>query len=419
MSTEQSFIVTVVHGTFVRDAEWAQEGSPLIAAIRHALGDNAHIVRFRWSGRNSNSARMLAATELRAHLQREEYGRPSARHVLFAHSHGGNVVMYALAEPELRSRVAGVITMSTPFILARPRGLGPNDGRAILSLLGLPTLAATLLANRLLHLQGLWKWLPALIAGVVGGMIMLWGERYLKQRRKQMAGMVLPEMPDLRALLLRIVGDEASIGLVAAQFSVWFSNRLWRMLSFPLEWLDHAMYGRGTRSSALVQRAYWHLIIYLILMLLLIAGTKAAFGTYPKLWGQITGWGTLILNYLAIGSLWALALLGVPLAIVLAISSPFTLLAGLGGPATTLLYEVSIESTPVGKWSVVQFPEPDAVATGFDLNAGDSGAPQWGPWVPRHLGLYTDPRALQCIEQWLQSLTVNTPPDDAIPFGAA
>ena len=52
--------------------------------------------------------------------------RRSAHHGIVAHSHGGNVALYALRDVALRRKIDGVVTLGTPFIHCRPRPLeGP------------------------------------------------------------------------------------------------------------------------------------------------------------------------------------------------------------------------------------------------------------------------------------------------------
>jgi hypothetical protein len=54
-------------------------------------------------------------------IQVREY--PNAHHFVVAHSHGGNVAMYALADESLASRVSGVVCLGTPFFACKPRNL--------------------------------------------------------------------------------------------------------------------------------------------------------------------------------------------------------------------------------------------------------------------------------------------------------
>ena len=46
---------------------------------------------------------------------------PDARHFIVAHSHGGNVALYAIRNPVIRLVIDGIVTLATPFLSARPR----------------------------------------------------------------------------------------------------------------------------------------------------------------------------------------------------------------------------------------------------------------------------------------------------------
>ena len=66
---------------------------------------------------------MKAAVKLRADLYQAIHDYPSSKHVIIAHSHGGNVALYALKDAELRSRVSGLVTLATPFLFVESRRL--------------------------------------------------------------------------------------------------------------------------------------------------------------------------------------------------------------------------------------------------------------------------------------------------------
>jgi hypothetical protein len=76
---------------------------------------------FEWSGRNTNDARVTAGRELARCLHDRAQQYPSAKHAIIAHSHGGNIALYAASAsgiPDLK-----VATLGTPFIQASPRHL--------------------------------------------------------------------------------------------------------------------------------------------------------------------------------------------------------------------------------------------------------------------------------------------------------
>ena len=125
-------VVTLVHGTFARHAPWMQdtpkkvEEGALCSALRGIEG--TAIRRFCWSGGNSHSARLQAGDDLALYLSQLRMEFPDAQHFVIAHSHGGNVAMYAmeakLSDGEKHGDgIAGVITLATPFITLRKRQL--------------------------------------------------------------------------------------------------------------------------------------------------------------------------------------------------------------------------------------------------------------------------------------------------------
>lgn len=118
--SEPTAVVTLVHGTFARDAPWTRPDSVLSTALERA---GCHVTRFAWSGRNSHRARWHAAGELVAHLQQQVTKHPRARQWVIAHSHGGNVALHAADRLRAVRRKARVTTvaLATPFLHARAR----------------------------------------------------------------------------------------------------------------------------------------------------------------------------------------------------------------------------------------------------------------------------------------------------------
>ena len=114
-------VVTLVHGTFAKDAEWVQEGSTLRGEIASALGDHGCEVVFdvfKWSGRNSHKARIKAGYQLADHIRELKKRYPISKHFIVAHSHGGNVALFAHKHLEDEQHVLGIATLGTPFIYA-------------------------------------------------------------------------------------------------------------------------------------------------------------------------------------------------------------------------------------------------------------------------------------------------------------
>ena len=135
-------VVTLVHGTFARGAAWCHPTARLCSAIASALKGTVQFRTFQWSGKNTNQARLAAADELASFLEEGLSAYPKSQHVIVAHSHGGNVALYALrqlARPEI-----SLVALATPFIEATPRSI-----RGHLDMIGkvLPYVIGWLLLN--------------------------------------------------------------------------------------------------------------------------------------------------------------------------------------------------------------------------------------------------------------------------------
>jgi hypothetical protein len=98
---------------------WTRPHSPFRDTLERDLGRPVVFREFRWSGHNSHLDRLVAAEHLREHLRTVSADYPAARQVVIGHSHGGNVVLYALRDPDIRQRVAAVVTLATPFLKVR------------------------------------------------------------------------------------------------------------------------------------------------------------------------------------------------------------------------------------------------------------------------------------------------------------
>jgi hypothetical protein len=97
---------------------------PCASILRPHLPGRVVYHRFRWSGWPSHLARDHAACRLRARLLKCVQNNATAHHCVIAHSHGGNIVCYALRDAaELVEQLDCIITLSTPFLSVRERNL--------------------------------------------------------------------------------------------------------------------------------------------------------------------------------------------------------------------------------------------------------------------------------------------------------
>lgn len=131
-----SLVMVLIHGTrpqlFGRDLmappTWTRRDSPFRNILANALGEEPLFVEFEWSGTNAHAARLDAAARLADLLRQLRREHPIARLVVVAHSHGGNVALYAVrqlatTEGAAPHPVDGVVCLGTPFLSVALRDL--------------------------------------------------------------------------------------------------------------------------------------------------------------------------------------------------------------------------------------------------------------------------------------------------------
>src|SRR5262245_31489702 len=400
-------VVTLVHGTWARHASWLQVDSALRGAISLGLAGHAHrFVAFHWSGRNTISSRHSAGKALAETLAANASRSPRPAECIFAHSHCGSVALLALANERARQAVAGVVCISTPFLVGRVRSLG------LFGSIGL-TLTPALLA--VLALGQTVKLLPPVVEAspafrvpfVVGVIVVgfLVASRTpgiaVRYARDLMAKLETPVLPPNRVLIVRAPADEASAALGAAQILSFVTSKLWngtgRILEAAVARVDE--WGRGLAALG------WRLHVLsavLLLGIVVAAMVPARSGSSWKtsvlttasclvvlLWSVRwrEGWGKFI------GAL-LLGVVAAPLPVLLAILSfPF-------GPELALacvVLEVTAEATPPGRWTVWQLP-PDS---------DESASPAPAPFM--HSLAYRHPRALAEIATWIRERIIARP----------
>lgn len=159
---ETPIVVTLVHGTFAKDATWTKDGSILREQLAQDFADRGldlEIDRFEWSGENSHRARIKAGRELAAHLERQYARDPMIRHFIIAHSHGGNVALYAHKHLDKAKHALGIAMLGTPFLTANMTNaklVDASDDEIFSYYMRRPWAHAISL-------------IPALVSGVMGG----------------------------------------------------------------------------------------------------------------------------------------------------------------------------------------------------------------------------------------------------------
>jgi hypothetical protein len=373
-------VVTLIHGTKLpwqpmsTVPSWTLPNSALRRAIEARLAPQQVAFEvFPWSGANSVGRRGDAAADLIVFLAGLDGKYPGARHHLVAHSHGGNVAMYALRANRVQQMVHSAVFLSTPFLHAMARSFGPRFGRqlefsiatafGVAAVAGLVILlqmsgAAIPVKHALLtawghlrpHLSGdviprLRLFLALMAASVVGiGGIYIPAVRGLHRRISRLPEtMAFPESSAVPSLIVRVPGDEASVALLVAQVSsVLLTRAVKVILHLPLETPDVE---RADRAATAVE---WH-------------------------WLGVLAIGHLVLTALLVP---VLALMTIPLAAF----------AGFDMAIASIGLQLSAEATPPGSWTLVQLPP-----------AGTSLEDE--PFFKHYS--YEDPRVLELVSSWL------------------
>ena len=423
-------VVTLVHGTFGRlpgaDAGWTREGSLQRQRLAAELGRDALFLPFRWSGMNWPSARYAAARRLREHFRATAERYPGVGHYVVAHSHGGNVALYALRDAQRDARQdaqrddaggalpRGAVCLSTPFIAAQPRPVTLFRFIATYTvvLVTLFAVVATLM-GRLLA-----PWLVAFDGGNAVLRALAWNEVWLEfalcavlawyatnalvtlaRRRHERIAVGDVAVP---IRIVRSVGDEATAVLVTSSLLAWLGTLAWRAASALTLVVTGAF-------SALLLGALLPPVSVVLLVERLLGGSAvrrrlAAIARSRRALAVVAALGTMIsfgawgyvfagTRFGALDTSYATAVAALVLAIV-----AFAALSGLGYGLTAPFLEVTAETTPVGSWEVHLFAA--RTWTGGD-GAGPAAARVAAPAWLSHSAAYVDEGVLDAVAAWI------------------
>jgi alpha-beta hydrolase superfamily lysophospholipase len=120
----------LVHGTFVKSADWPALQRGLVEVTNS--GQDACIENIPWTGSNRATARQTAAEDISNKVRARRSNNPDEKIFLIGHSHGGSAIAYFLKiHLEEAAKVEGCAFLSTPFVAIRRR----NDASRILGAL--------------------------------------------------------------------------------------------------------------------------------------------------------------------------------------------------------------------------------------------------------------------------------------------
>ena len=211
-----TYLLTLVHGTWPDPDGWVSARSFLRRELASHLGDVV-FRDFTWAGANTHSARAEAGASLARFLRAGREEHPAARHVVIAHSHGGNVALYAMRDPAARRAVDGIVTLATPFLFATPRDLRSRADVIAWVVLGVVALLSLAAIDLLIDLLGIRQLFLAWLAGasvlMLKGSPVLAGWLIAAGTRKQadiVPAYQAPRIDRSRLFIISTRADEAS-----------------------------------------------------------------------------------------------------------------------------------------------------------------------------------------------------------------
>jgi hypothetical protein len=388
-------VITLVHGTWSK-GEWTEPGSCFCRSLERGLAAERQVVRierFPWPGKNTTGSRARAAYQLRWDLihRRERYS--SADHFVVGHSHGGTVALKAI-EGLYVGTIAGVATLSTPFLVARPR----NVGRAgWVPFWICPPLAAMLFgwyayARWFKGLPGIAaRLLAILVAGAMAAVLERVWQRLLEKAAVVRAQLSYSTMLPEPLYIARAPGDEASEALASSHLIERATTAVWFALARPLTNLYAGPYSArdahgADRSWAATLSpnplATMEIAIGLALILFvprfssfwicLIFAAVFSIAAGPFRRGGMSAFLTATLSVYAA----LLSALSPVLAVVLAVCTwaEYDELSMYG-----IALDVSAESTPPGRWELTLLPDAttELAHSVYDDPRVQNGLVQW------------------------------------------
>ena len=205
------YVITLVHGTWTDTKGWVAAGSFLRRALEQSI-PNVVFREFSWTSTNTHAARTEAGARLSHFIRAGHAQYPNARHFIVAHSHGGNVALYAMRDPAARAVVQGIVTLGTPFINVRRRAAGRYADAIAWLMLGTAALLSFLLIDSLNLAWGAFGWLVSAVALTVSlkpGLSQRLRDTATRAQSDVDAALQAPPIDPSKLVVLCARGDEA------------------------------------------------------------------------------------------------------------------------------------------------------------------------------------------------------------------
>lgn len=395
VSDSSNFIVTLVHGTFAQDAQWVQPESILSRALQAQFGDAVVIEPMPWSGCNSFTARRQAAQMLRDHMLAKRDGLEGAKHVVIAHSHAGNIVLYAARDPAVKDKLAATVTLAAPFIVARRRNLGWS-GKV------LPMVLLLWLTLGLLYLiDSLWvsAWMPGprLLLFVAVTALVMWlgmplARHWVESSEAFLEQLGHAEILKERLLVLRAVADEATGSITFLQFpslaTTFIIGRLAKITDRYVSWCERLV-EHPIRALGFCFVAFSAVISCGLFVAHFVPHLTEPRSLFLAIWGSFACLSFLPIVFLLFGNQYlalvmASGFIGLPVAPIVLILAITSMAFGFRFAIANINLDVSVEATPIGQYEVTLL-SPSC--------AGDLDMP--GSLL--HSALYEDEHAIKLI----------------------
>lgn len=226
------WVVVLVHGTWDSGAPWTRAQSRLCRYIRDRFS-GVRFNRLVWTGENSCQARWNAADRLQERLAHLRRAYPAARLIVIAHSHGGNVALYACRRDDVDRMVDGIVCLATPFVSAHAQRIYGDMPLALFTTGAMASLAGISLAPMALASIGFYILTLLSLASMA--------LRNMRRRRRGLHydlydaaalcdRLTVKAPPSTSLLILTTEGDEASAVLAVSQAARWLVRAL---VEFP------------------------------------------------------------------------------------------------------------------------------------------------------------------------------------------
>lgn len=343
---------------------------------------------FAWSGANTHSARHKAARELASVISLLK-ATNSGDVCVVAHSHGGNVALYALAGLAPVKDIK-IVFLATPFLHFSPRKIDLNVFRALPRILPIYAFVFVFFIAGLSDTSQFLSAFPSRDVGLVVEIALLCAVAiafayYIAHRSRSLlrrAALVIESLPSICAdmqppppphnevLILRKIGDEIPIWLESWRLPEFAAAGIWRLLS----WL--ANIPQLISTTVVHGRAFLNALILLAAIIVLVAVWNYF---VPGLMAQ--NFAILFFFLLNFVEFFLVAAI-VQLLVLFAILATNVWRYGTGiGISGSAFIQIFGEALPVGKWNV------SLITAKGDMLA--------------HSELHADPKVAEDIVNWL------------------